>query len=329
MIDYILSNKEWIFSGAGVSIILLVGGWLFKRYGRSLPAAENAVSNLLAVRVEVIQALSPAVNVIQPESEVAGIVKRFNQVLALMNEKRTHGKYTIASLAQLMKLHSIGELESVFLGSREPSFEFIDHFCACFGVNREWPIEGKSSPFDNSEETPYDPLEYLGEIENTKPERIYFIRSESPVGEVFILLKFADWKYKILSCVWHISDHVGAGGKSQIFGMYKLILALRDRHHGLSCGGRVLSKSEFSSLLSGNVFPGSIIDFSDQENPWWDDFTDVHHKYPISSRYESWYGKGFMEAQSIVRWKLKELSERQRANPPLNSSAPHNGASVG
>lgn len=311
MFEYFITNKEWIFSGAGVSSILIIGGWLFKR---QRPASPPVLSgNPSSVRVELIHTQSSTENIIQPQSEVAGIVKRFNQILTLMNEKRSFGKYTVASLAQLMKLHSVGELESVFLGNREPSFEFIDHFCTCFGVNRDWLIEGKISPFSSSEETNYDPLEYLNEIENLNPERIYFIRSDSPVGEVFILLKLADWKYKIISRVWHISDHVGAGGQSQIFGMYKLIFALRNSQHRLNCGGRILSQKEFSRLLSGNVFPGSIIEFPNQENPWWDDFVDVHHKYPIAPNYESWYGKGFMEAQSVVRWKLKELAEQEPA----------------
>jgi transcriptional regulator with XRE-family HTH domain len=309
VVEYILTNKEWIFSGAGVSAMLIAGGWLFNRQRPVSPPAPSG--NPSSVRVELVHSQPTTKNAIQPKSEVAGIVKRFNQILTLMNEKRSYGKYTIASLAQLMKLHSVGELESVFLGNREPSFDFIDHFCACFGVNRDWLIEGKSNPFRSSEKTNYDPLEYLSEIENINPERIYFIRSESAIGEVFILLKLADWKYKIVSRVWHISDHVGAGGQSQIFGLYKLILALQKSPHRLNCGGRILREADFDNLLSGNAFPGSIIEFPNQENPWWDDFIDVHHTYPISSSYESWYGKGFMEAQSTVRSKLRNMAERE------------------
>ncbi len=325
MIDYILKNKEWIFSGVGMSVILVIGGWLSKRSRSSLLSAQ---SNATAVRVEVVQTQSLPEKNIQPNSEVASIVKRFNQVLDLMNEKRTYGKYTIAGLAQLMKLHSVGELESVFLGNREPSFEFIDHFCAAFGVNRNWLIEGKETPFGDSEGTHYDPMDYFEEITTLAPSRLYFIRSESEVGEVFLLLKYSDYKYKIISQVWHISDHVGAGGQSQIFGMYRLILALQKSQLRASCGGRILPEDKFNDLLSGKVFPGSIIDFPAQENPWWDDFVDVHHKYPISSSYESWYGKGFMTAQSIVRWKLKENAEHQSTNNPLNSDSPTGGAPV-
>ncbi|MFG7350906.1 hypothetical protein ACGMNB_07915 [Shewanella oncorhynchi] len=312
MIDFILKNKEWLFSGVGVSAILVVGGWLLK-HSRS-EANSTQPSATSAVRVEVVQTQSLPAKNIQPNSEVANIVKRFNQVLELLNEKRTYGRYTIAGLAQLMKLHSVGELESVFLGRQEPSFEFIDHFCVTFGVNRNWLIEGKEAPFRESEITHYDPLDYFDEIEALAPNRLYFIRSLSKVGEVFLLLKLSDYKYKIFSRVWHISDYVGAGGQSQIFSMYRLILVLQKSRLCTSCGGRILPEDKFNDLLSGNVFPGSVIEFPAQENPWWDDFVDVHHKYPISLSYESWYGKGFIAAQSIVRWKLKENSERQSAN---------------
>ena len=260
--------------------------------------------------VEVIQPPSLPARDVQDSSEVASIVKRFNRILDLMNEKRRYRKYTIAGLAQLMKLHSVGELESVFLGNHEPSFDFINHFCETFGVNRNWLIEGKEAPFRNSDEAHYDPIEYLNEIENLKPNKLYFIRSASEVGEVFLLLKFSDHKYKIISRVWHISDHVGAGGQSQILGMYRLILALQMSKFGLSCGGRILKEENFNDLLYGEVFPGSIIDFPAQENPWWDDFVDVYHKYPISSNYASLYGNGFIAAQSIVRLKLEEIKER-------------------
>lgn len=304
MIDYLLSNKEWIFSGVGVSTIFVLGGWLLKRSKSSSGTARSNASPSL--RVEIVPPRSLTQEGIQPQSEVANIVKRFTKVLELMNEKRTSGQYTIAGLAQLMKLHSIGELESVFLGNREPSFEFIDHFCETFGVNRNWLIEGKEAPFSNYERTHYDPLDYFLIIQKLTPNRVFFIRSASEVGEVFLLLKFSDWKYKIIGQIWHISDHVGAGGQSQIFGMYKLILALQKGPLGNSAGGRILPEDQFNNLLSGKIFPGAVIDFPAQENPWWDDFVDVHHKYPIASSYESWYGKGFIAAQSIVRLKLKE-----------------------
>lgn len=306
MIDYIIANKEWIFSGFGGSVVLLVCGWLFKRDKQQSAAAAPPLPS-----TEVIKAPAPDPQSTSQQSEVAGMVKRFNQLLQLMNQNKTWNPYTIAGLAQRMKLNSVGELESVFSGAREPDFVFIDQFCHCFGVNREWLIEGKSAPFRNAVGTHYDPLSYLEEIERDKPERIWFIRSQSEVGEVFILLKLTDWRYKVLPRVWHISDHVGAGGRSQIFGFYRLIQELLKKEYYLKCGGRILPESDFDNLLNGTVFAGAIIDVNLQENPWWDDFMDITHKYPIAKNYQANYGKGFIAAQLTVRWQLEELAKRE------------------
>jgi hypothetical protein len=302
VISYLVANKEWIFSGVGLTALGVIV-WGFKKLSGS--AGHAAVPPPSPVVVKLVHPEPAAVDRIEPASEVGAIVQRFNQVLALMNQNRPYGKYSVASLAQLMKLHSVGELESVFLGKREPSFAFIDHFCDCFGVDRKWLIEGRSAPFSDSDLGPADPLGCLAVIEAAKPERIYFIRSHSKVGEVFILLQFADWKYKVLHRHWHISDHVGAGGEAQIFGFYKLIQALRASPYNMGCGGRILEPDKFDSLYSGEVFAGSIIEFPHREDPWWDDFTDVDHKFPIAANYEEWYGKGFIAAQAIVRAKLK------------------------
>jgi hypothetical protein len=133
VIDYIINNKQWIFSGVGVSATLIVAGWLFRSSKSRAPLDQPRTPS--SVRVEVVQTPPLPTKNIQINSEVASIAKRFKQVLDLMNEKRSYGKYTIAGLAQLMKLHSVGELESVFLGSREPCFEFFEHFCDKIWVN--------------------------------------------------------------------------------------------------------------------------------------------------------------------------------------------------
>jgi len=286
-----------LFSGLFSSLLAVIGAWLLNR------KKESNKDNI------VIQVVNPTHSRSESgqhnDSEVANIVKRFNQILALINENRIYDKFTIAGLARLMKFHSVGELESVFLGQNEPNFEFMDNFCNTFGINRHWLIEGKDSPFIIDNGTNFDPLQYLDEIHASSPEGIFFIRSDTKIGEVFIVLKFADWKYRVIPRIWHISDHVGAGGRRQIFGFYKLVSALQDSELRHKCGGRILEKKQFSSLLNGAVFPGSVIEFPSQENPWWDDFLDVHHKYPIASNYERLYGKGFVEAQYIVRSQLK------------------------
>ena len=241
-------------------------------------------------------------------TEVELVASRFREILELMNENNSYSPYTIAKLAHLMKLHKIGELERVFNAKEEPAFEFIEHFCSTFGINKDWLIHGQHNPYTNPEQTSFDPLEYYSEIEKENPNRIYLIMNSSKIGEVFILLELSDFKYKILQRTWHVSSHVGGGGRSQIYGLYKLIRKLKRTGHALKCGGRILEPNVFESLLSGRAFPDSILSRPLRENPWWDDFTDVYGKYTISSNYEKWYGEGFSYAQSIVRGKLAEES---------------------
>lgn len=247
-----------------------------------------------------------------PESkeptEVELVASRFKKSLELMNEGNDYSPFTIAKLAQHMKLHKIGELERVFNAEEEPSFEFISHFCNTFGINKNWLIHGQGYPYSNQEQTNFDPLEYYSKIEKEKPNRIYFIMNNSKIGEVFILLELSDFKYKIFQRTWHVSSHVGGGGMNQIYGLYKLIKKLKKNNYSLKCGGRILEPEVFQKLLSGKVFPDSILSRSSHENPWWDDFIDVYGKYPISSNYAEWYGKGFLYAQSVVREKLEDES---------------------
>ena len=238
-----------------------------------------------------------------------------------MNEGNSYSPFTIAKLAQLMKLHKIGELERVFNAEQEPSFEFIADFCNTFGISKNWLIHGQGTPYNNPEQTNFDPLAYYSEIEKENPNRIYFIMNNSEVGEVFILLKLSDFKYKIFQRTWHVSRHGGGGGRSQIYGLYKLIRKLKKNDHSLKCGGRILEPEVFEKLLSGRVFPEFVLSRPSFENPWWDDFTDVYGKYPISSNYEELYGKGFSDAQSVVREKLEAESANKSMQQTANAAA--------
>lgn len=241
-------------------------------------------------------------------TEVELVASRFRKSLELMNEGNSYSPFTIAKLSQLMKLHKIGELERVFNAEEEPSFEFIAHFCNTFGINKNWLVHGQGAPYSNQDQTNFDPLAYYSEIERENPSSIYFIMNNSEIGEVFILLELSDFKYKIFRRTWHVSSHVGGGGRHQIYRLYKLIKKLKKNNYSLKCGGRILEPEVFEKLLSGRVFPDSVLSRPSHENPWWDDFTDVYGKYTISSNYEEWYGKGFSYAQSVVRAKLANES---------------------
>lgn len=300
MFDFLIENKEWLFSGAGVVVVTSVISLFLKR---ERPSRDNEKQP----RVRQSEEKEKYDEFEEEVTEVQKLAGRFCTVLELMNEGRNYSKFTIPQLAQIMKLHKISELENVFTGKVEPSFSFIEEFSNTFGVNKNWLTEGKDAPYSNDLERCNDPTDYLPLIDQLKPEAIYFVRENSDTAPAFIVLKVAKWRYITLSRTWHISDQVGAGGQRQLFSFYTLIKALRDeRKLHTKCWGLTLEKGDFDKLLCGEAFPGKYFDIGFSEDPWWDDLTDIEHKYPISESYGNWHGKSFIKAQSIIRWYLKE-----------------------
>jgi len=332
MLDYLVTNKDWIFDGWGVAAIGLLitavtagGAWLYKKF-RSSPNPPQLITVAHPIPVQLIPPKKEKQPSTELNTEVASIVKRFNTVLSLMNQRRTYNQYTIAKLAQIMQLSSVSELEDIFLGKCEPGFGFIDRFCDSFGVYKEWLINGEITPYYNNDKLYLMPLDYFDEIMSSKPDRIFFIRCNSPIGETFIVLKFSDWKYKIIGFMWHISDHVGGAGQVQIFNMYCLIKALEKEGLIAKCTGRLLNEESFRELYNGTVFPWGILESPNSyANYWWDDFIDVYHKswlgrsqFWISDHYEALYGKGFLFAQEVVRYDLEDHEKRKAAQPRIH-----------
>jgi hypothetical protein len=218
-----------------------------------------------------------------------------------------------------MQLTSVSELEDIFLGKREPSFDFIDRFCECFGVYKEWLINGEITPYYNNDRQHSDPLDYFDEIKSAKPDRLFFVTRNSPARDTFIVLKVSCCKYKILHRTWPISDEVGSTGRYQIFSMYCLIKALENEDRPIWCTGRMLDEQSFRQLRSGEVFPWRHLDSpSCYADHYLDDFTDAYHEYPIAVNYEARYGKGFLFAQSVVRYYLEEHERGKAAQPRLH-----------
>ncbi|EJO2021549.1 helix-turn-helix transcriptional regulator [Vibrio vulnificus] len=297
MFEIIVANKEWLFSGVGVVVITAFYTHFF----------NNKLIESGQKKDQVIEIEAPVIEQTEPETEVSQISQRLALVLELMNEKREYSKFTIAQLAQIMKLHKVSELEDIFRSKEEPTFEFIERFCDVFGVNKTWVIEGKRAPFSNDEQAFGEPLWYLEVIENLNPQRVFFVRKNSKEAPAFIMVKLNDYKFKIFHRTWHISDEVGAGGQRQLVSFYELVKALRDEKGYYSkCGGLTLDEDDFKELFRGDKYPGVYTELDRSEDPWWDDLTDINHSYPISANYGDWHGKSFLKAQEIIKWKLQD-----------------------
>lgn len=289
-------NVYWIFSGVGVPLVTGIIALIRSRQSPSSGAEPPASPNDAA----------PSVTEQQKPTESEAIRRRFNSVLALMNEGRERPRFTIAGLAQIMKLHKLSELEGVFLGSLEPTFEFIQNFCEHFGVSYKWLTEGSGAPFAIDDGGYCEAEDYYPLICDTAPEEIFFVRADTHASEAKLVLKEAPHRYRVLNATWHVSSVVGDGGARALVSLYNLIRQMRKDGRHLSAYGRTISGKDFLRLASGEVFPGAICDTFHGPDYWWDDLVDVQHKYPIAENYQEWHGTNFVDAQRIIRSRLGE-----------------------
>ena len=92
MLDYMIENKDWLFSGAGVAVITLVLSFLFKHKTSAKPdITQNQPMGIK--ETESLQSISP-----KELTEVEKVVKRFRTILELMNEARNYSQFTIPQL---------------------------------------------------------------------------------------------------------------------------------------------------------------------------------------------------------------------------------------
>ncbi|MEJ6950378.1 hypothetical protein [Natronospora cellulosivora (SeqCode)] len=229
------------------------------------------------------------------------ISQRFHHIINMMNQGYTYEKYTVSLMAETMGLEKTGKLYNYVNGVEEPTFAFMDRFCQYFGVNADWLKNGNWTPFGSLEVSEILPLDYLKRIKKLDPNTIFFIRSKSDIGKTGIVLQINEFKYIYFPRIYHLSSHVGGTGRRQIFSFYKLIKAIEEVKLSSKCFGRVIEDNVFNDIFSGKLFSGIVSTFPNSQNLWWDDFTDVYHKYPIAENYERWYGKEFIIAQEIVK----------------------------
>lgn len=226
------------------------------------------------------------------------IAERMSSVLEKMNTNRFE-PLAVSDLALAMGFSSPAEFEAVLVGQAPATFDLIDGFCSRFAVNKEWLKTGRRSPFYSEIEHRSCPEQYLELINAAECETVYAVRSKSDVGETFLVIESNPLKFWQIPDVWHVSDHVGGGGASDLASLYKLFNNWAHGNSPYLVLGRYIEATLAESIWNGLTYPGVIADMP--LSHWWDDLTDLDHKWTSRKGAIKAYGKQFVAAQDIVR----------------------------
>ena len=216
---------------------------------------------------------------------------------------------SIEEWASIFQLKNVKILKDFLIGDSEPDFDFLDQVSNATGINSEWLKFGKGRPFYSEEKRASSPFFYFDIIEALHPIMIFFIRSDCPEGNTFVVLKINEIKYVYFYDDYHISSHVGCGGQNSIYSFFKLINKIKYRY---TYFGRIINDELYNDILCGRKYCGIVDrnDFKENNKFWPDDFIDVDYENRGEDFYFSKYGSEFISAQKIVVF----MREREKEN---------------
>jgi Putative DNA-binding domain len=226
------------------------------------------------------------------------IAQRMRQALSLINTNR-YDPLTVVDLARAMDMSTPAELDAVVEDNSPPTFAMLDQFSARFALDKEWLETGRGRPFRSPAEHQPFPENYHSLIKEVSPTRVYLVRSKSEVGESFIVVQADEIKAWRVPNVWHVSDHVGAGGSMDLLSLYTLFKRWYTEPKDYMVLGRFVEPGLAESIYNDLVYPGVVEHLP--LSHWWDDLTDLEHKWTSREGSKKAYGKGFVAAQDIVR----------------------------
>lgn len=233
------------------------------------------------------------------------VARRLNRLRYLLNESPRRPNMGVAEMATALGLNRVSDLESYMLGEEEAPLDLLHHIAQVFGANTDWLKFGKRRPFHWRLHRSSRGHGLVELIDKMKPERVFFVRDwKSEIGAATMILQLDDYRFEGLDSFWHISSHFGGTGAADLVALRDSLLEIERRKDLYRItDGCDLPESRFDALRDGEIWPGTVLLDQRYRSQWQDDFTDVFHKMPIAKEGDGYshYGKGFMDAQDIVR----------------------------
>lgn len=207
------------------------------------------------------------------------IAERLNRLLALVNDSYHTPCKKISHLAVGIGEVEVTPVDNWFLGFTEAPINKLQAISAYFGSYPDWLIHGDGAPFITSyERIPENPFEALAWFtEDGKVKTVFLCRSISDSGEFCVVKEYEGMRGEVIRTPYVFSVHVGNGGLSSmraLFVAFELLYKFYTKaSNDFSVYGRILPENDFSTLISGNVHPLTVMRLS-SNLPWWEDIWD-------------------------------------------------------
>lgn len=254
-----------------------------------------AARNIRSVEGEARMALQAWVEPqIQSDERSARRIDVSTRLRALLDAARggMPGKVLkISHIAQGISSPHSEPVEKWFTGEIEPSFDELERVASYLGGQPGWLQHGDNTMFkvtylrlpENASEAVQSLLE-IGPVKSGPMgalTHLHLIRENHETGRFVLVKQYGEYQCKTFSTPLHLSEETGSGGRTALMHFsvtLELLDALYKKKPQLAgvegIKGYVLPEHEFESLVNGQVHPLSLLQFSRNDSPWWEDLWD-------------------------------------------------------
>lgn len=262
----------------------------------------------IAARYGLIAVAYPIAPTAQAGSRIAvAIGKRLEQAIGLMNAGRQGDKcFTPQSLARRAGHRDWRRIEQILDGSADADEAELISLCEALGLNPDWLLEGKLSPFWVDHSPSFLDVETLFEtIFAMDPKRIVFVRQrEGGEGhhDVFVAVERDETRWFMVRDQRPGCGNVGSGGAYDLLELCRLMRRLDNLGPDtrILCHGKHFDNPTFDQLIDGDVYPGAVIDDLWHDR-WWEALAHLRVDW-VEGKGAHW--DGLRDAIQVVKERL-------------------------
>lgn len=176
-------------------------------------------------------------NDIGVDNEQKELVARMKRILKEFN-------LNVIEASKKLNEHSFEQLDQILRLNAYPSFNFLDKFSDTFSISNEWLTTGYGHPFEITRQ-------------NKQITSFYIIHSNDNKMPVKIINKYSGGNFYIEKTDYHIEENYPLLDKDceEIFELYNFY-----NKNEISIFLTALEREEYDRLMSGEYYPGNILD---------------------------------------------------------------------
>ncbi|SFP90529.1 hypothetical protein SAMN04515674_1074 [Pseudarcicella hirudinis] len=157
---------------------------------------------------------------------------------------------------------------------------------------------------DNSPENT-ELLEYIEQIMDLNPEKIYFVRCNDEKGSSAIVLQLSEYHLLVLPKVYYLHGKVTETGAVRILDFFNIV-KMFSKSFIIPTEGLCLDMDDFHALFQGTIYSSKFKSFQNGKY-WHKHFLDYQHRWHSTEYYKRHYGIGFVEAQQVVLQTVRNI----------------------